>query len=148
MKKAMMTMCLMAVLFVGLVGCEKEELEKVDSAADIAEKFLSTGKEVVVSPVGQFIPPDWKFWLAMTGALGEALLLGWREFRGSQTRKTLKAVVHSIDNNIDRETEILRNGEKATVTVGELIKKGVAGRLQLAGINRQGVNLINDAKNY
>lgn len=85
------------LVILSVPACTEQEQEKVDKIAQDVKTVTETGQQLLESPVGQFIPPDVKFWIVLGGALAAGLANGWQSWRSSQMKKTTKAIVAGIE---------------------------------------------------
>lgn len=168
-KKWILILMVGLILSLGVAGCEPEDIEefgqKVEQVAVDAEYQLTDPESDVQRTMGEVVGivqttgavvknvpwiPYREVILAVTSVveLLGLVVLGWRK---KQTTQTLKAVVNAIDSKerlvvLDKIWKGDKQVETKT-TLGEVIKPEVADNLQVAGLNRQGSDLIKDAKN-
>ncbi len=84
----LLVMCL--ALF---AGCTEEQQQQVDEVAEIAQGVTEKGEAIVNSPVGDMIPPGYKFWIVTGGFLLNGLTMAWTDYRRRVWKTGLSEVV-------------------------------------------------------
>lgn len=125
------------LLCLGNDGCE-QQMQQIDKAAEVTKQITIEGEQVLESPVGQYVPPDIKFWVVLGGALASGLANAWQEWRNQNMKKTTKAIVKGIEKAERSETN------PPLATAG--IKAAIAEEMKAAKIYDRGNKIVDKLK--
>ena len=110
---------IMFVLMIGLfvfTGCSEEELSRVDAAAETVADTGALAETVVSSPAGAAIPPDWRLYISLGGAVMLAAGNAWQSLRQKKTRQALEEVV--VGNEAVKKGTGFSDAQNAAQSVG------------------------------
>lgn len=110
---------LCAAMF-GLTGCDEEQLQKVDNIVGSVKPITEVGEQILESPAGAVIPPQY---IGMTKAAGTLALIAaatWFKIREKQavsreaktsdkldiTKQTLSCVVQAVESPNDTKPTV------------------------------------------
>lgn len=93
MKKYLLTAVLSACILFSIAGCDKEQMQKIDKAAELTKQTTEIGQDVLDSPIGGLVPTNIRFMITLAGALVLAIANGWQAWRKQQTQKALEEIV-------------------------------------------------------
>ncbi|HUW18292.1 MAG TPA: hypothetical protein VMW16_03240 [Sedimentisphaerales bacterium] len=126
-----LVVCLTLSIF---TGCDEEQKQQIDRAADFTQQTTEHGEGFLNSPMGQLlVPPDVQGWIRLGGALAIGLATAWKQYRAKTVlTKVTKSIVHGIE---------------ASGTDGENCKPLIAQAMKDNEVYRQGKEIVQELKN-
>jgi len=108
---------------VTLIGCNEQQLERIDQSVQDANNVAGGVQAVIESPAGQMIPPDLRIYGLLGVQLVSGLVIAWQEWRNQNMKKTTKAIVKGIEQSNNPE-KITSATEVKSNIADEMMKQG------------------------
>ena len=114
------------------IGCEEQQLERVDKVVTDANSVVTAGEAMLQSPAGALLPPDLRLYGTVALALASIAVNSWQKVRMTLMKKTTKAIVKGI--------EAAEQVEKPNPT--NPVKAAIGDQMRAAGIYDKGNEIV------
>ena len=128
---------ILVILSIG-AACTEQQQQQVDKAAQATKDVTVEGEKILQSPVGQYVPPDIKFWIVLAGAMASGMANAWQEWRLKNMTKTTKAIVKGIES--------AEKSEKNPPLASTNIKAAIFEEMRTAKIYDRGNKIVDRLK--
>jgi hypothetical protein len=106
MKKFVISLLLVLLLLLPMPGCNEQQKQQIDKAADVVENVTQGGQAILDSPAGGLVPSEIRLMLEAGGALAMGLVIAWREWRKKQLQTALDQVVTGNEIAKDKSEDV------------------------------------------
>lgn len=119
-----------------LASCNEEQIARADQVAAGVGTAVTTGQQLLESPTGQVLPPDWRLYGSIAVAVGSIAVGAYEKWRLTVMTKTTKAIVKGIE----------KAEERLAVNPTNPVKECIGKEMRSAGIYDQGNRLVDQLK--